>query len=181
MTFLIVPDVMALLKLNRFHWHFADDEAFRLELDYAPELARKTAWRGEGQMMPAVFGGGIQSGGTYSRADVARVLAKSVDELKGTDIADHALAALAESNVKNVYILSRRGPAQAGCHIHPHDRGGQHRHGGDQRDALPHRGDGFGVLVDVGLDHCSPLLVRRITCGTPKGASAHLSGRPGRS
>ncbi|WP_333869351.1 beta-N-acetylhexosaminidase [Cypionkella sp.] len=68
-------DVMALLKLNRFHWHFADDEAFRLELDYAPELARKTAWRGEGQMMPAVFGGGILAGGSYSRADVARVLA----------------------------------------------------------------------------------------------------------
>ncbi len=68
-------DVMALLKLNRFHWHLTDDEAFRLELACAPELARKTALRGEGQIMPAVFGGGIQSGGTYSRADVARVLA----------------------------------------------------------------------------------------------------------
>ncbi|HRW08427.1 MAG TPA: FAD-dependent oxidoreductase [Caldilineaceae bacterium] len=45
--------------------------------------------------------------------DVARVLAKSVDELKETDIADHALAVLADSNVRDIYVLSRRGPAQA--------------------------------------------------------------------
>lgn len=44
--------------------------------------------------------------------DVTRVLAKSVDELKTTDIADHALAALAVSNIKDIYVLSRRGPAQ---------------------------------------------------------------------
>jgi ferredoxin--NADP+ reductase len=45
--------------------------------------------------------------------DVARILCKTVDELKVTDIADHALAALSQSKVKNVYILGRRGPAQA--------------------------------------------------------------------
>ncbi len=44
--------------------------------------------------------------------DVARILAKTVDELKETDIADHALRALAESKVKDIYVLSRRGPAQ---------------------------------------------------------------------
>lgn len=44
--------------------------------------------------------------------DVARILAKTVDELKATDIADHALDTLAHSKVKNIYILSRRGPAQ---------------------------------------------------------------------
>lgn len=44
--------------------------------------------------------------------DVARILAKSVDELAATDIADHALAALAESNIKDIYIVARRGPAQ---------------------------------------------------------------------
>ena len=44
--------------------------------------------------------------------DVARVLAKSVDELMSTDIADHALERLATSKIKDIYILSRRGPAQ---------------------------------------------------------------------
>ena len=44
--------------------------------------------------------------------DVTRILAKSVDELKGTDIADYALDQLATSQVRNIYVLARRGPAQ---------------------------------------------------------------------
>jgi hexosaminidase len=67
-------DLMALLKLNRFHWHFADDEAFRLEVDSQPLLWQRTAFQGEGELVPGVFGGGIRAGGTYSKADVARVL-----------------------------------------------------------------------------------------------------------
>lgn len=45
--------------------------------------------------------------------DVARMLTKTPDELQKTDITDHALKALMQSNVKRVYILGRRGPAQA--------------------------------------------------------------------
>ncbi len=45
--------------------------------------------------------------------DVARILAKSHDELVGTDIADYALEALTNSNVKTIYVLGRRGPAQS--------------------------------------------------------------------
>ena len=44
--------------------------------------------------------------------DVTRILAKSVDELRQTDIADHALETLAESKVTDIYMLGRRGPAQ---------------------------------------------------------------------
>lgn len=46
-------------------------------------------------------------------ADVARILAKTVDELKHTDIAQHALDVLAESKIKDIYVIGRRGPAQA--------------------------------------------------------------------
>jgi len=46
-------------------------------------------------------------------ADVSRILAKSVDELKHTDISQHALDALAESKIKTIYVVGRRGPAQA--------------------------------------------------------------------
>lgn len=70
-------DLMALLKLNRFHWHFADDEAFRLEVETQPLLWQRTAFRGEGELMPGVFGGGIRAGGSYSKADVARVVARA--------------------------------------------------------------------------------------------------------
>jgi ferredoxin--NADP+ reductase len=45
--------------------------------------------------------------------DVARVLVSDVDSLRRTDIADHALAALAASKVREVVVLGRRGPAQA--------------------------------------------------------------------
>ncbi|MEK9749689.1 MAG: FAD-dependent oxidoreductase [Pseudomonadales bacterium] len=45
--------------------------------------------------------------------DVARILCKTTEELAVTDIAEHALEALKASQVKNVYILGRRGPAQA--------------------------------------------------------------------
>jgi len=76
-TILRLLDLMALLKLNRFHWHFADDEAFRIEVDCAPDLWRKTAFRGEHEMIPGVYGGGIRSGGSYSKADVARVLQRA--------------------------------------------------------------------------------------------------------
>jgi len=45
--------------------------------------------------------------------DVARILLRSPAELERTDIAAHALAALRESRVREVYMLGRRGPAQA--------------------------------------------------------------------
>lgn len=45
--------------------------------------------------------------------DVARILVTDPDELATTDIADHALAALRQSKVREVVILGRRGAAQA--------------------------------------------------------------------
>ncbi|UCF19676.1 MAG: FAD-dependent oxidoreductase [Gemmatimonadota bacterium] len=45
--------------------------------------------------------------------DVARVLCRTPEELEKTDIADYALEALRRSRVKEVYVLGRRGPAQA--------------------------------------------------------------------
>lgn len=45
--------------------------------------------------------------------DVARILSRTPAELARTDIADHALEALRRSRVREVYLLGRRGPAQA--------------------------------------------------------------------
>jgi ferredoxin/flavodoxin---NADP+ reductase len=45
--------------------------------------------------------------------DVARILCRLPDALAATDIADHALDALRASRVREVYLLGRRGPAQA--------------------------------------------------------------------
>ncbi len=45
--------------------------------------------------------------------DVARILCRTPEELASTDIADHALEALATSGVEEVMLLGRRGPVQA--------------------------------------------------------------------
>jgi len=38
-------DVMALHKLNRFHWHLTDDQGWRIAIDKYPELTQIGAWR----------------------------------------------------------------------------------------------------------------------------------------
>src|SRR5437867_3088442 len=45
--------------------------------------------------------------------DVCRILAKTVDELKHTVIAEHALDSLAASRIREIHLIGRRGPAQA--------------------------------------------------------------------
>ncbi|MBV6697604.1 FAD-dependent oxidoreductase [Kitasatospora aureofaciens] len=45
--------------------------------------------------------------------DIARILLTDPDRLAATDIADHALAALRGSRVREVVLLARRGPEQA--------------------------------------------------------------------
>lgn len=45
--------------------------------------------------------------------DVARILVRTPEELKATDIAEHAMEALSKSKVRRVVMLGRRGPAQA--------------------------------------------------------------------
>ncbi len=45
--------------------------------------------------------------------DVCRILCKTVAELRNTDIAQHALEVLAESKIRKVHMIGRRGPVQA--------------------------------------------------------------------
>ena len=45
--------------------------------------------------------------------DVCRILSKTADELKNTDICQHALDVLSQSHIKEVHMIGRRGPAQA--------------------------------------------------------------------
>ena len=46
-------------------------------------------------------------------ADVARMLALTREELAATDVADHSLEVLADSGIREIVVLGRRGPAQA--------------------------------------------------------------------
>ncbi len=94
-TLMRLLDLMALFKLNRFHWHFADDEAFRLESDAFPDLARDTAFRGENTLIPGVFGAGTRAGGWYTRADARALVARAkqlcIEVLPEIEVPAHAL------------------------------------------------------------------------------------------
>lgn len=63
--------LMAWNKLNRFHWHLSDDEAWRVEIDAYPALVEIGAWRGHGLAIPPLLGSGSQrQGGYYAKAAV---------------------------------------------------------------------------------------------------------------
>jgi ferredoxin--NADP+ reductase len=64
------------------------------------------------QMPPPPPGVAVVGVGNVA-VDVARVLAKTVADLAVTDIASYALDTLARSQVTDIYVLGRRGPAQA--------------------------------------------------------------------
>lgn len=89
-------DLMSLLKLNRFHWHFADDEAFRLQIDCYPELWQRTELRGEGHLLPALFSGAIEAGGSYSKAEAGALIKHAkelnIEVLPEIEVPAHALA-----------------------------------------------------------------------------------------
>ena len=92
-------DLMAMLKLNRFHWHFVDDEAFRIELKSLPELTEKLKLRGEGQFLPALFAGAPVQGGIYSQSTVKDIIAHAkqlnIEILPEIEAPAHALALVA--------------------------------------------------------------------------------------
>jgi len=68
-------DYMALFKLNRFHWHLTDNEAWRIQLDCYPHLASSGAFRGYNQLIPPFYGSGYNKyGGYYSKDDVLELI-----------------------------------------------------------------------------------------------------------
>lgn len=82
-------DRMASLKLNRFHWHLMDDEAWRPEILRYPQLTEEAAWRGVGKN---------RYGGFYSQDDMRRVVAYARDRfitvIPEIDMPGHCNAAL---------------------------------------------------------------------------------------
>lgn len=80
-TFFDVEHVLSLLdwmayhKLNKFHWHLADDNGWRIEIKRYPQLTEKGAWRGDGEVTPAAYGQGHgRYGGYYTQKDIRRVV-----------------------------------------------------------------------------------------------------------
>ncbi|HEY9012590.1 MAG TPA: family 20 glycosylhydrolase, partial [Devosia sp.] len=64
--------IMAWNKLNIFHWHLSDDEAWRVEIEAFPELTQIGAWRGHGKPVPPLLGSGPEEAGGYYTKDAIR-------------------------------------------------------------------------------------------------------------
>ncbi len=95
-TILALLDLMALLKLNRFHWHFADDEAFRLEINGLPDLWQGSAIRGKGHKVPGIFSAAPEAGGCYLKSDARAIIghakALNIEVLPEIEVPAHAFA-----------------------------------------------------------------------------------------
>lgn len=95
-----VLDVMATLKLNRFHWHLTEDQGWRAEIKSYPKLTEIGAYR-SGTMVGYYDGpsDNIRYGGFYTQ-DEMRDVVKYADKLGITivpevDLPGHMVAALA--------------------------------------------------------------------------------------
>ncbi len=78
-------DLMAIHKLNRFHWHLTDDQGWRLEIRKYPKLTEVGAWRKEtivgrqtSDLSNAAFDG-KRYGGFYSQDDVREIVAYAAE------------------------------------------------------------------------------------------------------
>ena len=92
-------DVMAMYKLNRFHWHLTDDQGWRIEIKAYPLLNQIACWR-EGTMVGHDFSSndGIRYGGFYTQEEIREVVAyaaaRGITVVPEIDLPGHMLAAL---------------------------------------------------------------------------------------
>ena len=92
-------DILAWNKLNIFHWHLTDDEAWRLEIKTYPELIDIGARRGPDEVLVPQLGDGAETrAGHYTQDDVRRIVAHAaslgVEVVPEIDIPGHSTAAL---------------------------------------------------------------------------------------
>lgn len=91
--------ILAWNKLNVFHWHLSDDEAWRVEIEAYPELCKVGAWRGYGMAIPPLLGSGPEpTGGYYTKEAIGEIVALGeafgVDIVPEIDIPGHCYAML---------------------------------------------------------------------------------------
>ncbi len=96
--------VMALHKLNVFHWHLVDDGGWRIEIKKYPKLTSVGAWRdgvgfGLDTNSTTAYGPDGRYGGFYTQDDIREVVAyaaaRHITIVPEIEMPGHALAALA--------------------------------------------------------------------------------------
>lgn len=95
-----VIDMMAIYKMNRFHWHLTEDQGWRIEIKKYPKLTETGAWRNSkvlayGDVKPD----GERYGSFYTQKDIKEIVAyakkKFIEIIPEIDIPGHSQAAVA--------------------------------------------------------------------------------------
>ncbi len=98
-------DLLALHKLNSFHWHLTEDQGWRIEIMRYPRLTEVGAWRTEtlvghfdGSFDNLVFDG-MPHGGFYTQDDIREVVAyaqaRFINVVPEIEMPGHSQAAVA--------------------------------------------------------------------------------------
>jgi len=98
-------DLLALHKLNVFHWHLTEDQGWRIEITRYPKLTEVGAWRKDSMVAPRTREpaqrkfAGKPHGGFYTQNDVREVVRYAADRgvtvVPEIEMPGHALAAIA--------------------------------------------------------------------------------------
>ncbi len=85
-------DVLAMYKINKFHWHLTEDQGWRIEIKKYPELTEIGAWRKE------TMGDGKPYGGFYTQDQIKEIVEyakeRFITVVPEIEMPGHALAAL---------------------------------------------------------------------------------------
>ena len=95
-----VLDVMAMYKLNRFHWHLTEDQGWRIEIDKYPKLTEIGAFRDYTIIKRDMNSSdGIRHGGFYTKDQIRDIVAyaqaRGITIIPEVDMPGHMVAALA--------------------------------------------------------------------------------------
>jgi len=84
-------DLLAVHKMNRFHWHLTEDQGWRIEIKKFPKLTEIGAWRTDDA--------GNRYGGFYTQDDIREVVAharsRHITVVPEIEMPGHSVAALA--------------------------------------------------------------------------------------
>ena len=99
-TVLLTLDLMALQKLNVFHWHLTEDQGWRIEIKKYPKLTEIGSRRaGTSYSFTGRAHNGVPHGGFYTQADIREIVAYAAERhitiVPEVEMPGHALAALA--------------------------------------------------------------------------------------
>lgn len=96
-------DLIAMHKMNIFHWHLTEDQGWRIEIKKYPKLTQVGAWRketlvGRGKTEPLEFDG-IPHGGFYTQEEIREIVAyakeRYITVVPEIEMPGHSTAALA--------------------------------------------------------------------------------------